>query len=77
MTPQPRAQLHGPGSFIAMLFHVCRNGTPARWTVLVGEQVYGEYLDKDQAVADAVEAAMDAQLAGQTAEVWEGALRVF
>jgi hypothetical protein len=45
--------------------------------VLVGEQVYGEYLDKDQAVADAVEAAMDAQLAGQTAEVWEGALRVF
>jgi hypothetical protein len=45
--------------------------------VLVEGQVYGEYLDKDQAMADAVEAAMDAQEAGTTAEVWEGAVRLF
>jgi hypothetical protein len=65
------------GIFHAMHFHVCRNGTPARWTVLVEGQVYGEYLDIDQAVADAVEAAMEAQEAGRTAQVWEGGVRVF
>ena len=65
------------GSFMPMLFHICRKGSPARWTVLIEGQLYGEYLDKEQAVTDALEAAIEAQEAGCIAEVWEGAVRVF
>ena len=68
---------HSSRYFMPMLFHVCRQGSPARWTVLLEGQLYGEYLDKDQAVIDAVEAAREAQDGGRTAEVWEGAVRVF
>jgi len=60
-----------------MLFRVCRIGLPARWTVLIEDQPYGEYLNEDQAVTDAIEAAADARDAGGTAEVWEGAVRVY
>ena len=60
-----------------LLFHICRKGSPARWTVLIEGQLYGEYLDKDQAVTDALEAAIEAQEVGRTAEVWQGGVRVF
>ena len=60
-----------------MLFRFCRKGSPAKWIVLVEGQPYGEYLDKDQALIDAVEAAKEAWEAGNPAEVWEGALRVY
>ena len=60
-----------------MLFRVCGRGSPAKWTVLVEGQPYGEYLDKDQALMDAIEAAREASEAGTPAEVWEGAVRVY
>jgi hypothetical protein len=39
--------------------------------VLVEDQVYGEYLDKEEAVLDAIEAATDARASGNEAEVWD------
>jgi hypothetical protein len=45
--------------------------------VLVDGQPYGEYLDKDQALMDAIKAAKDARESGCIAEVWEGAVRVY
>jgi hypothetical protein len=62
---------------MSMLFRVCRTGSPAKWTVLVEGRPYGEYLDKEQAFMDAVEAAKEAGESGRTAEVWEGAVRVY
>ena len=63
--------------FMAMLFRVCRKGSPARWAVMVEGQLYGEYVDKEQALLDAVEAATEAHDTGQDAEVWDGAGRVY
>jgi hypothetical protein len=62
---------------MAMLFRVCQEGSPARWVVMVERKLYGEYADKTQALLDAIEAAMDARDAGQEAEVWDGAGRVY
>ena len=42
----------------------------------MGGQTYGEYLDKDDALLDAIEAAEEACEAGGAAEVWEGAVRL-
>lgn len=62
-----------------MLFRVCRDGRQARWVVLVEDRFYGEYLDKDGAVLDAIEATMDARATGNKAEVWDQsrALRLY
>ena len=60
-----------------MLFRVCRSGLPAKWMVLVEGQPYGEYLDQQQALMDAIEAAKDASEAGTAAEVWDGAVRIY
>jgi hypothetical protein len=54
-----------------MLFRVCRDGREARWVVLIGDRLYGEYLDKEVAVLDAIEAANDARATGNQAEVWD------
>lgn len=51
-------------------FRVCRRGHPARWVVTVGDSIYGAYLDKEQALLDAVDAARDALQAGCDAQVW-------
>jgi hypothetical protein len=40
-----------------MLFRVCRDEREGRWVVLVEDRLYGEYLDKEEAILDAVEAA--------------------
>jgi hypothetical protein len=53
-----------------MEFQVCRRGREARWVVMLGESVYGAYLDKEQAVLDAVDAARDALQSGREAQVW-------
>ncbi len=37
---------------------------------MLGESVYGAYLDKEQAVLDAVDAARDALQSGREAQVW-------
>ena len=51
-------------------FQVCRQGRQARWVVRLGKAVYGSYLDKEQALLDAVEAARDALQSGREAQVW-------
>ncbi len=53
-----------------MEFQVCRRGREARWVVTLGNTVYGAYLDKEQALLDAVDAARDALAAGNEAQVW-------
>ena len=64
-----------------MEFQVCRRGRQARWVVRLGNAVYGDYLDKEQALLDAVDAARDALQAGREAQVWvrdrSSAARVF
>jgi hypothetical protein len=59
-----------------MIFHLCRSGSSVTWIVLEG-QPYGDYLDRDQAVMDAIDAAQEAREIGGAAEVWEGAIRVY
>jgi hypothetical protein len=53
-----------------MEFQVCRQGRNDRWVVRLGNVVYGSYLDKEQALLDAVDAARDALLTGREAQVW-------
>ena len=60
-----------------MLFRVCRDEREGRWLVLVEDRLYGEYLDKEEAILDAVEAAQEACSAGGEAEVWDAALRLY
>ena len=47
------------------------------WVVRVGGQHYGAYLNKEQAILDAIDAAGDAQADGHDAHVWDAAARVF
>jgi len=59
-------------------FRVCWRGSKAAWIVRLGGEVYGTYLSKEQALLDALDAAGDAQQAGNDAQVWdEAAARVF
>ena len=51
-------------------FNVCRHGRQSRWIVRLGNSVYGAYLDKEQALLDAVDAARDAMQCGRDAQVW-------
>jgi len=60
-----------------MLFRVCRDERQQRWIALVEGRLYGEYLDKEEAILDAVEAAQEACAAGGEAEVWDAALRLY
>ena len=60
-----------------MFFRVCRDEREGRWIVLVGDQRYGEYRDKEEAVLDAIEAAQEARATGGEAEVWDAALRLY
>ncbi|HVB15769.1 MAG TPA: hypothetical protein VNF04_04490 [Stellaceae bacterium] len=53
-----------------MAFEVCRQSRDARWIVRLGDAVYGSYLDREQALLDAVEAARDALQSGREAQVW-------
>jgi hypothetical protein len=64
-----------------MEFQVCRHGREARWVVTLGGSVYGAYLDKEQALLDAVDAAREALQCGRDAQVWirerESSARIF
>ncbi|HEY1796995.1 MAG TPA: hypothetical protein VGG57_12845 [Stellaceae bacterium] len=53
-----------------MEFQVCQQGGDARWIVRLDDTEYGAYLDKEQALLDAVESAHDAREIGREAEVW-------
>jgi hypothetical protein len=52
------------------MFQVCQRGRELRWTVTLGNAIYGAYLDKEQALLDAVDAARDSLQAGCEAQVW-------
>jgi hypothetical protein len=54
----------------AMQFEVCPRGRQALWVVRLGKSFYGSYLDREQALLDAVDAARDAVQAGYDAQVW-------
>ena len=64
-----------------MEFQVCRQGRESRWVVRLGGSVYGAYLDKEQALLDAVDAAREALQGGREAQVWirerENSARIF
>jgi hypothetical protein len=59
-----------------MQFHVLRQTRESRWIVMLGNSLnrgnslYGTYLDKEQALLDAVDAACDAMQTGCDAQVW-------
>ena len=53
-----------------MKFQVCQHVRSARWLVRLNDATYGAYLDKEQALSDAIDAARDAQQAGFEAQVW-------
>jgi hypothetical protein len=50
----------------ALQFQVCPRGRDQRWVVRLGDSFYGVYVDKEQALLDAVDAAQ----AGHEAQVW-------
>jgi hypothetical protein len=54
----------------AMEFQVCYRSREARWVVTLGNSLYGAYLDKEQALLDAVDAAREALEVGREAQVW-------
>ena len=59
-----------------MQFHDYRQARESKWVVMLGNSLYhgsslyGTYLDKEQALLDAVDAARDALRAGCEAQVW-------
>lgn len=50
-------------------FLICRQGGDMHWVVRLDSAVYGAYLNKEQALLDAVEAARDAVQSGREARV--------
>ena len=64
-----------------MEFQVYRRGREEKWVVTLGGAIYGAYLDKEQALLDAVDAAREASQLGRNAQVWvrdrAAAARVF
>ena len=53
-----------------MSFEVCRRARDDCWVVRLDDSLYGSYLDREQAVLDAVDAARDAMDSGREAQVW-------
>jgi hypothetical protein len=47
-----------------MMFQVYQHGRSAQWVVRRNNATYSAYLDKGQALLDAIDAARDAQQAG-------------
>jgi hypothetical protein len=47
-----------------ILFWICRDEEQERWLVLIEDQIYGEYLDEETAVLDAIDLANDARVIG-------------
>ena len=52
------------------MFQVRQWGRELRWTVTLGNTIYGSHLDKEQSLRDAVDAARDSLHAGCEAQVW-------
>ena len=49
-------------------FWICEQERRPRWVVRLDNEIYGDYLDKERALLDAIEAARDASAAGHEAE---------
>jgi hypothetical protein len=66
---------------MTLKFEVCRRSRDAQWIVRLDDVLYGSYLDREQAIVDAVDAARDAQQCGREAQVWirdrAGAARIY
>jgi len=60
----------GLGRVMPILFWVCRDDEEERWLVMVEGQIYGEYVNEEMAVLDAIDLANDARATGSTTEVW-------
>jgi hypothetical protein len=56
---------------------IMRRGSVECWVVLVEDRLYGEYLDKEEAILDSIDAAHEARATGTEAEVWDAALRLY
>jgi hypothetical protein len=54
---------------VSKQFEICR-GRGSSWIVTLGNSLYGVYLDREQALLDAVDAARDTMQAGGDAQVW-------
>lgn len=54
-----------------MEFRVYRNRRDRRWVVRRDGCTYGHYLDKEQALLDALDAAKDASESGEEVQVWD------
>jgi hypothetical protein len=65
-----RTRTGNEGAAISRLrFEVHQTGHSWDWVVLVGGKLYGQYLSREEAVLDALEAAEDARQSGRIAEV--------
>ena len=53
-----------------VLFWVCRDEEEERWLVIAADQVYGEYINEETAILDAIDLANEARATGNSAEVW-------
>jgi hypothetical protein len=67
---RPRRRCRVGGKSMTIEFHVCWRVGDAQWIVRLGNDIYGAYLDKEQALLDAVDAARDALQSGREAQVW-------
>ena len=58
-----------------VLFWICQDEAEERWLVVAEGSVYGESLNEEAAVLDAIDLANDARSGGNTAEVWHRVTR--
>ena len=58
-----------------VLFWVCRDEEEERWLVMAAGQVYGEYINEETAILDAIDLANEARATGNPAEVWHRSSR--
>ena len=52
-----------------LIFEIRRHA--GRWVVSLSNKAYGEYLNREQACLDAIEAATEARQNGRETEVWD------
>jgi hypothetical protein len=66
---KPASPIQLDASAAMLLFEIrCQAG---RWVVRLSNNLYGQYLNRQQACLDAIEAATEARQTGQEAEVWD------
>jgi hypothetical protein len=63
-----------PAPSATLIFEIRRQA--GHWVVRLCNNLYGEYLNKEQARLDALDAATEAREAGHEAEVWDRSTNV-